>query len=107
MANLPLQQKIYQCVSKIQKGSVLTYGQIAKQLGLKSPRIIGFYLHKNTNPEKIPCHRVVFFDGSLSKAYAFGGEKAQRNILISEGVLFNSVGKVLLTPRVERNVGKR
>ena len=94
MANLPLQQKIYQCVSKIQKGSVLTYGQIAKQLGLKSPRIVGFYLHKNTNPEKIPCHRVIFSDGSLSKAYAFGGEKVQRKKLISEGVFFSPSGKV-------------
>lgn len=105
MNKVSLQQKIYQCVSTIQKGSVTTYGQIAKQLGLKSPRIVGFYLHKNTNREKIPCHRVVFSDGSLSKAYAFGGEEEQRRKLLSEGVLFNSSGKVVPTSQVEKVVG--
>jgi alkylated DNA nucleotide flippase Atl1 len=42
--------------------------------------------HKNSDPAQVPCHRVVFADGSLSKNYAFGGEKAQRAKLKSEGV---------------------
>jgi methylated-DNA-protein-cysteine methyltransferase related protein len=82
------QEKIYDFVSKIPKGHVATYGQAAKKCGLTSSRIVGFWLHKNTHPEKVPCHRIVFADGSLSKNYAFGGERAQRAKLISEGVEF-------------------
>ena len=37
----------------------------------------------------IPCHRVVFADGRLSPAFAFGGENEQRRLLEEEGVIFN------------------
>jgi methylated-DNA-protein-cysteine methyltransferase-like protein len=40
------------------------------------------------DPENIPCHRVVFKDGSLSKAFLFGGENRQRELLEAEGVKF-------------------
>lgn len=79
---------VFHLVSLIPKGKVLTYGQIAKILGLKSPRIVGFFLHKNKNPKKIPCHRVVFNDGRLSKKYAFGGLKQQYLKLKKEKVRF-------------------
>jgi methylated-DNA-protein-cysteine methyltransferase related protein len=92
-----VRNRIYNFVSKIPKGYVATYGQVAKKCGLKSARTVGFWLHRNSDPEKIPCHRVVFSDGSLSKNYVFGGEKEQRVKLKSEGVEF--VGeKVSLAP---------
>ncbi|MBI2051814.1 MGMT family protein [Candidatus Roizmanbacteria bacterium] len=80
--------KIYQPVSQIPKGKVVTYGQVSKVLGLRSPRIIGRVLHQNKDPKKVPCHRVVFADGSLSKSYAFGGLEKQREKLQREGVRF-------------------
>lgn len=88
-------QKVYNFVSKIPKGKAATYGQVAKACGLKSARQVGQILHQNTDPVHIPCHRVVFADGSLSKNYAFGGEKAQRKKLQGEGVVFVG-GKVNL-----------
>jgi endonuclease-3 related protein len=92
---------VYHLVSLIPKGKVLTYGQVAKILGLKSPRVVGFLLHQNKNPEKIPCHRVVFSDGSLAKNYAFGGEKQQYLKLKKEGVKF-----YLLTDRLKNRIFK-
>lgn len=80
--------KIFQVVSAIPKGKVMTYGQIAKKLSLKSARIVGKVLHENKDPKNIPCHRVVFADGSLSKNYAFGGIKKQKEKLQMEGVIF-------------------
>lgn len=74
-------------VSKIPKGKVMTYGQIAKKLKI-SPRLVGRVLHENKDPENIPCYRVIFSDGSLSKNYAFGGMKKQKKKLIKEGVKF-------------------
>ena len=82
-------QKIYEQVKKIPKGKVATYGQVALMAG--NPRwsqIVGYALHSNPEPGVIPCHRVVTKEGKLAKAFAFGGENAQRNLLESEGVVF-------------------
>jgi len=73
-------------VSQIPVGRVATYGQLANMCGIKSPRYVGYLLHNNPDPEKVPCHRVVNSKGKLSKSYAFGGINAQRKKLNSEGV---------------------
>lgn len=81
--------KIYEQVKKIPEGKVATYGQIALMAGNpRWSRVVGYALHSNPEPGIIPCHRVVNKDGKLSKAFAFGGENVQRDILVSEGVIF-------------------
>lgn len=82
-------EKIYKVVSKIPKGKVSTYKQIAKLCGIKNPKLVGFYLHKNIDPKTIPCHRAIKSDGSLAKGYAFGGMKKQKEILKKEGISFD------------------
>lgn len=87
--NMNTFHKIYEQVKKIPEGKVATYGQIALMAGNpRWSRVVGYALHSNPEPGVIPCHRVVNKDGKLSKAFAFGGENAQRDILISEGVIF-------------------
>jgi methylated-DNA-protein-cysteine methyltransferase-like protein len=82
-------QKIYQQVKKIPEGKVASYGQIALMAGTpRWSRVVGYALHSNPEPSIIPCHRVVTKDGKLSKAFAFGGENVQRDLLLSEGVTF-------------------
>ncbi len=84
-----LYQKIYHAVSLIPKGKVATYGTIAQYIGHpRCARQVGWALHKNPDPKNIPCHRVVFADGSLSPAFAFGGEFKQYELLANEGVTF-------------------
>ena len=81
--------KIYEQVKKIPEGKVATYGQIALMAGNpRWSRVVGYALHSNPEPGVIPCHRVVNKDGKLSKSFAFGGENAQKDMLISEGVIF-------------------
>ena len=82
-------EKIYSEVKKIPKGQTATYGEIARKAGT-SPRVVGFALHANPDPENVPCHRVIFKDGSLSPGYVFGGEGKQRKKLEAEGVRFES-----------------
>jgi len=77
---------IYKITSKIPKGKVITYGQVAKLAGIKSPRVVGNILHKNTDPEKIPCHRVVNSKGKIAKNYAFGDAKGQIEKLVVDGI---------------------
>ena len=51
-------------------------------------RGVGFALHRNPEPGVIPCHRVVFPDGSVCTGYAFGGPTSRRRLLAEEGVSF-------------------
>lgn len=88
--------RIYEVVRRIPQGKVMTYGQVAHLANVATPRVVGFALHINKDPLHIPCHRVIFADGSLSKGYLFGGEGEQRKKLTEEGVQFTESGKVNL-----------
>ena len=84
---MTLNEEIYKTVMKIPYGKVATYGQIATICG--NPyyaRAVGNALHKNPNPQKIPCYRVVNSKGKLTENFAFGGLKVQSDLLISEGI---------------------
>jgi methylated-DNA-protein-cysteine methyltransferase-like protein len=87
---------IFEFVRLIPEGKVSTYGQIAQTLKIKSPRLVGQILHQNQDPKNISCHRVIFADGSLSKNYAFCGEKSQKEKLKKEGVSLLNNAKVNL-----------
>lgn len=82
-------EKVYHAVKLIPFGKVTSYGEIAKFLGMpKHARQVGWALHRNPYPIEVPCHRVVFSNGALSSAFAFGGEKSQKQILEQENVTF-------------------
>ena len=85
-----MQDKIYKIVRKIPCGNVSTYGQIAKMAGRNSPRLVGYYLHKNPDPLHIPCHRIVNAQGKVAGNYAFGGGLAQQKKLAAEGIVFTN-----------------
>jgi len=80
-------EQVYKAVRKIPRGKVSTYGEIARILGTKDARKIGFALHANKD-EKTPCHRVVNKDGRLAPNFAFDGEVEQKRRLVAEGVGF-------------------
>lgn len=80
-------EKVYQVVRKIPKGKVMTYGQIAKILGTKDARKVGWALHGNKDPN-ISCHRVVNKEGRVATNYAFEGWEEQKRKLLAEGVTF-------------------
>ena len=91
-------EKIYDIVKKIPKGKVASYGTIAAMAGTpRWSRVVGYALHVNPEPGKIPCHRVVTRNGEVSKAFAFGGENMQRILLAEEGVEFLPDGRIDLT----------
>ena len=62
---MTFKEKIYRVVSKIPKGKVLTYKQVAIKVGRpKAYRAVGNILNKNKDPE-VPCHRVIRSDGKI------------------------------------------
>lgn len=80
-------KRIYEAVKKIPKGHVATYGKVAEMAGdKKMARAVGNALHKNPDPDNIPCFRVVNSKGELAGAFAFGGDQIQAKLLIKDGV---------------------
>lgn len=90
-------KRIYEAVKKIPKGHVATYGKVAELAGdAKMARAVGNALHKNPDPDHIPCFRVVNAKGELAGAFAFGGADVQAELLREDGVEVVD-GKVDLT----------
>lgn len=80
-------KRIYEAVKKIPRGKVATYGQVAAMAGNpKMSRAVGNALHKNPDPDGIPCYRVVNSKGELAGAFAFGGADVQANLLRADGI---------------------
>ena len=87
-------KRIYEAVKKIPKGCVATYSQVAEVAGdRKMARAVGNALHKNPDPDNIPCFRVVNAKGELAGEFAFGGLGAQAKLLEAEGITVTD-GKV-------------
>lgn len=85
-------KRVYDLVSRIPKGKVATYGQLAALAGSpRASRIVGAAMYRA--PAGLPCHRVLYADGSLCCDRAFGGRENQRRMLEEEGVAFLEDGK--------------
>jgi len=80
-------KKIREIVKKIPLGKVCPYSEIARFLGYKDNRIIGWAIYNNQDP-LVPCHRVIKKDGSLAEKYSLGGWREQKKRLVKEGVGF-------------------
>jgi O-6-methylguanine DNA methyltransferase len=87
-----LAQAVYQKLSEIPKGSVISYRELAKRVGApQSIRAVATIVGKNPTPVKVPCHRVIRTNGELGE-YTFGqGRDASKKLelLRKEGVIFH------------------
>jgi AraC family transcriptional regulator of adaptative response/methylated-DNA-[protein]-cysteine methyltransferase len=78
-ADLPLdlrgtafQHRVWQALRRIRPGSTLSYGELARRLGVPgSARAVAGAVAANPVAVAIPCHRVIRGDGSLS-GYRWG-----------------------------------
>ena len=81
------QIKVWYAISKIPKGKVKTYKDLARSIRKpKASRAVANACGKNHFPIKIPCHRVIRSDGRLGGYSGKGGIKTKRKLLRSEGV---------------------
>ena len=80
-------KRIYEAVKRIPKGHVATYSKVAEMAGNpRMARAVGNALHKNPDPEHIPCFRVVNAKGELAREFAFGGAGEQAKLLEADGI---------------------
>lgn len=89
------QSKVYDAVSRIPRGKVSTYAEVARAIGCRSPRAVGQALRRNPFAPDVPCHRVI------SASLRIGGFQGRADgpairkklrLLKSEGVEFDARG---------------
>ncbi|MFL5493294.1 MAG: MGMT family protein [Gemmatimonadales bacterium] len=92
-----VRERIYSVVRRIPRGRVATYGQVAELAGLPGQaRQVGYALHALPRGSRVPWHRVINAAGAVSLRAAPGDEVTQRQLLESEGIVFDTRGRVPL-----------
>ena len=91
--------RVYAAVSRVPRGRVATYGQIASVAGLPGQaRLVGYALSALPEGSRVPWHRIVNAAGRISLR---SGERpmdaVQRFMLEKEGVRFGESGAILLS----------
>ena len=99
MEEMSFAEKVYSLCSKIPRGKVTTYKEIARALSSKGYQAIGQALRCNPYAPAVPCHRVVKSDGSLGgfKGKKEGGEVKEKIKLLAQEKVEIVSGKVDLT----------
>ncbi|MBL8250816.1 MAG: methylated-DNA--[protein]-cysteine S-methyltransferase [Candidatus Competibacter sp.] len=89
-AGTAFQQRVWTALQAIPAGTVLSYGDLARQLGTAA-RAIGGACRSNPIPILIPCHRVVSRQGLGGYAGEVAGDSLsiKRWLLRHEGVVVN------------------
>ena len=89
MNELTRNQKIWLVVSKIPKGKIATYGQIAELAGYpKAARVVGNVLAQLPPGSHLPWHRVLNCRGEISFPSNSNRYQIQRERLEQEGIVF-------------------
>lgn len=89
MSTKGFDERVYEFCSRIPRGKVSSYGEIARAMGKPgASRAVGQALKRNPYAPRVPCHRIIRSDGSLG---GFGGpdpKKIAKKILLlrKEGV---------------------
>lgn len=72
------QKRVLTLLTRIPKGKVTTYGEIARALGdVHLSRAVGNAVRDNPFAPEVPCHRVIRSNGEIG---GFGGELSGKNI---------------------------
>ena len=92
LENRGFNERCYELLTRVPRGKVTTYAEIAKALNTNAYRAVGNAMANNKNLIVIPCHRVVRSNGEIGD-YALGADK-KAELLIDEGVAIQK-GRVL------------
>lgn len=81
-------RRVYEVARSIPPGRTLTYGDIARRLGVpQEAREVGQALGRNPVAIIVPCHRVLAANGRMGGFSASGGVATKRRMLEIEGAL--------------------
>lgn len=90
-AGTPFQRRVWDELTRIPRGTTVTYGELAMRAGHPgAARAVGAAVGRNPISIIVPCHRVVGADGTLT-GYA-GGVARKAYLLALEGALAADAG---------------
>jgi methylated-DNA-[protein]-cysteine S-methyltransferase len=95
LAEVPeFNRKVYDVARAVPPGRTITYGEIAKKIGVgpEMARDVGQALGRNPIPIIVPCHRVLAASGKMGGFSANGGIATKRRMLEIEGAAALSAG---------------
>ena len=88
-------ERVYKVVRRIPAGRVASYGQVAALVGMpRAARQVGYALHALDFESAVPWHRVVNARGEISARGPAETAPLQQSRLESEGVVFDTSGRV-------------
>ena len=89
--------RVYAFVGTVPAGRVVTYGQVALELGSPAAaRAVGYALHNLPGDTDVPWWRVVNASGGISLRTRGSAADIQRERLEDEGVRFTLEGRIRL-----------
>ena len=87
------QERLYTALAAIPPGKLITYGQLAAQIGMpKRARWVGQQLGQLPRDTRLPWHRVVNAQGKSSFPPLSPNHERQHQLLEQEGVSANTRG---------------
>lgn len=88
-----LKARVFALVHACPVGKATTYGWIAACLGYsRGARMVGWIMNEASSG--VPAQRVINSKGELSGSWAFGSPDRMRQLLESEGIVFDDGGRV-------------
>ncbi|MDI2126489.1 methylated-DNA--[protein]-cysteine S-methyltransferase [Yinghuangia seranimata] len=79
-------QRVYEVARAIPPGRTMTYGEVARALGMPgAARAVGYALGHNPCAIVVPCHRVLAAGGASGGFSAHGGVATKMQMLTIEG----------------------
>lgn len=91
-------RRVYEVARSIPPGRTMTYGEIARRLGVPhESREVGQALGRNPVAIIVPCHRVLGADGKMGGFSANGGVSTKRRMLEIEGAPEVGAGPLFAT----------
>ena len=78
------QQRVWAALLTIPYGQTMSYGELARRLGIRSAQAVGGAVGRNPVSLIVPCHRVVGSNGNLT-GYAAGLDRKRALLGIEAG----------------------
>jgi len=85
---------IYEIVRQIPSGKVSSYGRIARMVPGCTARMVGYALAALPAGLDVPWQRVINAKGKISLHGAGFGSALQHQLLLNEGVIFDSESRI-------------
>lgn len=90
------QRRVYLALLEVPKGETISYAQLGKRVGCRSPQAIGQALRRNPFAPLVPCHRVIRASGAPGGYFGKEDSESMRkktDLLSREGVSVSETKK--------------